>query len=357
MWKKPVTVREDLTTALDGGIPEVTPLSVLDWLLADTRADLDAWRPLFDRGLGLVAQCQTARLVEHGVRLTAQHRIEGDRRYTLRRKETPVGAIQSVTVNSVRAPRLQEWPCEYWVKTPADYNVLRWIVEHTEVRPQPHEFAAAEERAGDSGVGVVLGGRSPALTIQIDYAGGLQFGLDLARGVDELFALYDAEKALFVELNRVVAAGPGTFVTWCEQLTIDMLGPVRYAELLLPVYQEVVPLYEAAGKRVLVQYDGRLKAAAGLIARAPFHIIEMITEPPEGDMTLDQCRAAWPDKALWANINVGLYGLPPAALRQAIIALRERAGKQALAFAIAEDIPVNWRDAVPVVLQTLQELG
>jgi hypothetical protein len=62
-------------------------------------------------------------------------------------------------------------------------------------------------------------------------------------------------------------------------------------------------------------------------------------------------------RALWANINVGLYGLPPAALRQAIIALRERAGKQALAFAIAEDISVNWRDAVPVVLQTLQELG
>ena len=72
---------------------------------------------------------------------------------------------------------------------------------------------------------------------------------------------------------------------------------------------------------------------------------------------LDECRAAWPDKVLWANINVGLYGLPPADLRQAIIAMRQRAGNKALAFAISEDIPENWRDAIPVVLKTLHELG
>ena len=87
------------------------------------------------------------------------------------------------------------------------------------------------------------------------------------------------------------------------------------------------------------------------------HVVEMLTEPPEWDLTLDECRAAWPDKVPWANINVGLYGLPSADLRQVIIAMRQRAGKKALAFAISEDIPENWRDTIPVVLQTLQELG
>ncbi len=349
--------RENLTTALRGGIPEHTPLSVLDWFFADPRYDLDEWRPLFDQGLGLVVQCQTVRLVEHGVKATAEYKVEGDWRHTIRRKETPVGTVQSVTVNSVRAPRLLEWPCEFWVKSPQDYRILRWIVENSEVVPQYDKFTEAEERAGSRGIVVVLGGRSPAMTIQIDYAGGERFALDLARGVDELSELFEAEKELFLELNRAIAAGPGGFVTWCEQLTIDMLGPRRYAEWLMPVYEQVVPLHELAGKRVLVQYDGRLKAAADQIAQAPFHIVEMLTEPPEGDMRLDECRAAWPDKVLWANINVGLYRLPPAELRQAIVALRQRAGKWALALAIAEDIPGNWGESVPVVLQTLQELG
>ena len=352
-----MTARESLTIALNGGVPEHTPLSVLDWFFAGPRYDFDAWRPLFDQGLGLVVQCQTVRRVEHGVETTAKHEIEGDRRYTICRKETPVGAIQSVTANSIRAPRLMEWPCEHWVKGPDDYRILQWIVENTQVLPHYGEFARAEERAGERGIVVVLGGRSPAMTIQIDYAGGERFALDVARGVDELFELYEAEKKLFLEVNRAIAAGPGAFVTWCEQFTIDVLGPRRYAGLLMPVYDEAVPLHGLAGKRVMVQYDGRLKAIADQIARAPFHAVEMLTEPPEGDMTLDECRAAWPDKALWANVNVGLYGLPPAELRQAIIAMCQRAGKRAFAFAIAEDIPENWRDSIPVVLQTLQELG
>jgi hypothetical protein len=357
MQEKPVTARENLTTALQGGIPEHTPLSVLDWFFADPRYVCEEWRPLFDQGLGLVVQCQTVGLVEHGVKLTVEHKVEGDRRYTKRRKESPVGTVQSVTVNSARTPRLMEWSCEHWAKTPEDYRVLKWIAENAEVQPRYDEYVKAEERAGESGIVVVLGGRSPAMTIQIDYAGGEQFALDLARGVDELFELYEAEKKLFLEVNRAIAAGPGGFVTWCEQLTIDLLGPRRYAEWLMPVYEQAVPLHERTGKRVLVQYDGRLKAAADQIARARFHVVEMLTEPPEGDMKLDECRAAWPDKVLWVNINVGLYRLPPAELRQAIVALRQRAGKRALALAIAEDIPENWRESVPVVLQTLQELG
>jgi hypothetical protein len=354
--RKPVTPRENLTTALQGGAPEQTPLSVLDWLLADHRYSSEEWRLLLDQGLCLAVQCQTVRLVEHGVETTVGHRVEGDRRYTIRRKETPAGTVQCVTVNSVRRPRLMAWTQEHWVKRPTDYRILAWIAENTEVLPQYEAFARAEERAGDQGVIVVLGGRSPALTIQIDYAGGERFALDLARRVDELFELHEAERKLFLEVNRAIAAGPGGFVTWCEQLTIDMLGPGRYAELLMPVYAQAAPVHESAGKRVLVQYDGKLRAAADLIARAPFHIVEMVTEPPEGDMTLDECRAAWPDKVLWANINVGLYGLPPAELGEAIIAMRQRAGKRGLALAIAEDIPENWRDSVPVVLQTLQEL-
>jgi len=44
-------------------------------------------------------------------------------------------------------------------------------------------------------------------------------------------------------------------------------------------------------------------------------------------------------------------------LREAVAAKRERAGKKVLAFEISEDVPENWRESVPVVLQTLQELG
>ena len=73
-------------------------------------------------------------------------------------------------------------------------------------------------------------------------------------------------------------------------------------------------------------------------------------------MLYDACRAAWPDKVFWANINVDLFSRPTEVLRQAVMDKRRRAGKKAFAFEISEDLPANWRETVPVVLATLNEL-
>ena len=59
----------------------------------------------------------------------------------------------------------------------------------------------------------------------------------------------------------------------------------------------------------------------------------------------------------WANINLELYSRPPDELRDAVIAKRERAGKRAFAFEISEDLPPNWLETIPVVLDALEECG
>jgi hypothetical protein len=352
-----MTTRDNLIAALEGETPERTPLSIYHWYFTFPHYDFDEWQPLFDRGLGLSRSCATFEIVKHGVEESVEQETEGDRRYTIRRQETPVGMLQSVTVNSVSRPRLIEWQQEYWIKEPRDYEVWQWIAEHSEVVPCYDAFAAAEEIVGDLGVAYVDGGRTPAMEIQVDLAGEERFALDVALKVDEMFGLYEAKKKLFLEVNRVIAGGPGRYVRWLENLTISMLGPRRYADLLVPVYREAAPLLEAGGKRVMVHYDGELKAVADQIADAPFHILESLTEPPEGNMRLDECRAAWPDKVFWSNINVGLYDLPPDELRRAVTGLRERAGKKGLTFEISEEVPANWRESVPVVLQVLEDIG
>ena len=136
-----------------------------------------------------------------------------------------------------------------------------------------------------------------------------------------------------------------------------MLGPKRYQDLLVNCYDAAAPFMEAGGKRTMVHYDGDLRCIADEIGASSLHMIESLTEPPEGDMTYDEARAAWPDMVLWGNINIDLYYGPHEALRQAVIEKRERAGKRGLAFEISEDMPPNWRETIPVVLETLEELG
>jgi hypothetical protein len=106
-----------------------------------------------------------------------------------------------------------------------------------------------------------------------------------------------------------------------------------------------------------MDYDGDLRIMADQIAEASFHIVDSLTEHPEGERMYDECRQMWPDEVLWGNINLDLYSLPAEELRKAVIAKRERAGKRGFAFEISENLPENWKESTPVVLEVVEELG
>ncbi len=233
---------------------------------------------------------------------------------------------------------------------------MKWIVENTEQSTCYEQYEKQLQRIADYGIIVLLGSRTPAMSICVDWAGVETFCMDVALEVPELYDLYEARKKFFLEETRLIAAGPGRFVKWPENLSGRMLGPERYDELLGEVYREAIPMMEQGQKRVLVHYDGALSAVAERIAAAPFHIVESLTEPPEGDMMYDQCRKEWPNKTFWGNINQGLFSQPEPQLRQAIIDKRLRAGKKAFAFEAYEYLPPNWRQSFPVILDALRTL-
>ncbi len=337
-----------LTACLEGRTPATTPLSIY---AEATDACPERWKPLLDRGLALCRHCPTIRTVLHGVEEAIEERAEGRRRTRVRTLKTPVGSVREVHVN--------EWHTEYLIKRPEDYRTLQWIVEHAEIVPDYGAFATAEEEMGESGVVVAVGSwfdRTPAMLLNVLWADTTQFCMDLATEVPELFALYRAVQARFVEATRVMAAGPGRYVKWWEVLNIGMLGPRRYRDLLLPIYDEAVPILAQGGKRVMVNYDGPLAAIATQVASAPVPIIEAVTEPPEGDLPFDACRAAWADKVIWGMLNLECFALEPDHLREEIIAKCERAGKRAFALELADELPPNWESALPVVLEALREM-
>ncbi len=350
-----MNTREDIIAALNGGTPDVTPLTFYSWMVTMDKKEneallfADQWKRLYDMGLGICHHVCVIKEVQHGVKDSAKTTKVGSDVIETQIKETPVGTIQQSSING--------WHHEYWIKTPADYKVMTWIMENTELVPCFDEFHRGEELVGGNGLAVILASRTPAMSVNVDWAGTEQFCMDLALEVPELMGLYEARKKLFIKETELIAKGPGRFVKWLENLTISMLGPQKYSQLLVPMYEKCVPIYEAADKRVMVHYDGALNVIKDQIAKAPFHMIESLTEAPEGDMAYDLCRENWPDKVFWANINVDLYSQPEGELAQAVIDKRNRAGKKGFAFEISEDMPANYAESIPIVLKTLKEMG
>ncbi len=343
-----MTIHERLEAFWAGERPDEIPYTIYHTKWQDAKND-PAWAPMFEAGLGLTFKEYPFRLEHRDLDVIHDETVEDG--LSVRR------VIWRTSRGEVSARWTDGWQQEHWLKSPEDYRVMTHIVENTTVVADYDSFGAAEREMHPYAVTWSMIGRTPLQEILVDYAGLENFSFHLFDYEEEVRRLY---RALFDQFRRkadIVAGGPGRFVSNLENFTAETLGPDRYEELLLPVYEECfAPLHEA-GKIVGSHYDGKTAGVKELIARAPIDLIESLTPPPEGDQSLAECRAVWPTKLFWSNLNASVYELPPAELHRLVLDRVEEAAPDGrrLAFEISEARQANWRESIPVVLKALKE--
>jgi len=345
-----VTIRERVEAFWAGERPDRIPYTIYywEWYRGNGGSeDPTGWQAMFDRGLGVTQHLGTVRQTIDD----SSHATE-----TSERDGLPVRRLfHRTSVGTITAEWADNWHTEYWLKTSDDYRVMTHIVNNTYLEPAYEGYLEFERRAEPWRIPLATFGRTPIQSILVDLVGLENFGVHLTTLLDPMMELYDALLRLCHERAQIVAAGPGRYVAFMENFTSETLGPRRYADWILPVYEEVVPILHEAGKVVGTHYDGQVGCCRNEIRRAPMDLIESFTPPPEGDLTLAEARAAFPEKLLWSNLNVSLYGLPPDELA-AVVAQRVAEGApdgRRLAFEVSEQFPHNWAESMPVVLDTL----
>jgi len=343
-----VGIREQLHAFWSGQRPEQIPYTIYYGAVQYAAGD-PTWEALYKSGLGVTCYRPTFAVTYHNVTFDAEAYTQDGKEFLRRIQRTPVGEIDAVWING--------WHSKYWVETPADYRVMNYIAAHTEIVPDYVVYTAFEAELPEWVVAIPVIGRTPLQTILVDYVGLENFGVHLFEYAEEVHTLYNTLRNVFQRVVEIVAEGPGFYVSNLENFTAETLGPRRYQQFLLPVYEECFEILHNAGKIVGSHYDGRTKVCREQIARAPIDLIESLTPPPEGDQTLAECRAAWPDKLFWSNINIACYDLPPTALKATVLDRVQEATADGtkFAFEVSEDLPAQWRTALPIVLDALKE--
>jgi hypothetical protein len=262
---------------------------------------------------------------------------------------TPVGELHAMHRGG--------WQQEYWLKTAEDYRVMTYIINNAELSSNYHEFLQREQQLRPYGIALSFLGRTPIQSILVDYVGLENFAMHLFDLGNEVMMLYEALRKNFERKVDLVAGGPGHFVAVLENFTAETMGPERFKKFHLPIYEEYIPTLHNESKVVGTHFDGKLRSCSEQIAKSPVDLIESLTPPPEGDMTLVEARQAWPDKLFWSNISLANYQLEPAKLRKVVLDLVEQGSVDGarLAFEVSEELPQNWKDSIPVVLDALEE--
>jgi hypothetical protein len=346
---KPLSIRERIEAFWSGEQPDRIPYTIYQNEWRHTATD-PRWQPLYEKGLGVTWHIPTVHEQwAADIELVQDKWMDAGQKHERRTIKTPVGEIYDLHVD--------DWQRKYCLETAEDYRVMTYVARHTTVIPIYEHYEEKARQIGPYGIPLVAIGRTPLQSILVDFVGLENFAYQLTDLHDEMMELYDALLDVLRRKTALAAEGPGRFISVLENFTADSLGPVRYRQLLLPVYQELFPVLRSAGKIVGAHYDGQLSACKRLIAQAPIDLIESLTSPPEGDMSLAEARSAWPDKLFWSNINVALYYLPPEELKQ-VVWQRIKDGApdgRRLAFEVSEQIPDNWFESVGTVLDALEE--
>jgi hypothetical protein len=345
-----MNIRERLEAFWSGERPDQIPYTIYQNEWRNTQDD-PAWHGLYQKGLGVTWHCPSIHLKTNNVETEEQTYTDKGKIVLRRIIRTPIGEIYETYVDG--------WHNKYYLETADDYRVMTFIVRHTKITPAYDEFLAMDKKIAPYGIPLIALGRTPLQIILVDYAGLENFAYHLFDLEAEVRELYEALLINFCRGVELVAEGPGRFVSVLENFTAESLGPKRFEQFLMPVYQELFPILQSTGKIVGTHYDGQLASCRHLIAEAPIDLIESFTPPPEGDMTLAEARQVWPDKLIWSNINVDCYYLPPQQLREVVlerVAEAAPAGRR-LAFEVSEQYPDNWKESMPVVLDALNEIG
>ena len=341
------SIRERLQRALDGEVVQRPVYVAYDWFVQNRPID---WERLFSLGLGQIAHADLVSVERPNVEIVettreVDGRVRRDVRWITDRGE-------------LHESHLGEWQQEFLIKTPDDYRIMQRALEGTRYTAVSEPFWEAERRIGDSGITIGQLGwapirRTPVLQVQIDFAGPQRLAVDLADEVPQLMELLELMTELTLEKFRQAVKGPARYVKLWENLAIEMIGLRQYRQRLVPMYGEILKILEEADKRLLVHYDGKLRVIADEIAALDIDGIDSFTPPPEGDMSVAEARACWPDKFLWMHPPLGWYREDKATLAERIRNMVRDAGPRRFCLMISEDVPPDWEESVPAVLEAL----
>lgn len=312
-----------------------------------------AERECRNRGMGMnwVRPPYTERL--HGVEVTERRAIVAGKRIIRRTFSTPVGSVYE---DEYREPGVGQWHAnrswmgntpwitERLIKTPDDYKIVKYVVEHTEYHADYFPIEQAMDWLGEEGV--VLDGlpHSPMQMLMIHWVGseGGRIFYHLADYPELAEDLSRAISKAREPLYEIAAKSPAPIAMCGDNIDGVLVNPKLFQKYFMPEYEKQAAVLHKNGKLMAVHMDGRLNVLKELIPKTPIDIVEAVHPPPMGDLPISEALSLWKDKVIWLGFPGAIYTSGPEATKEfALQLLREVAPGDKLALAMCTENPVS----------------
>ena len=347
-----MNIRERILSALNWEEPDQIPLTIYDWMIPRGETE----RALRKAGVGLILRLPAHQVEHREVDFISKEYWENGKKYVRKTIRTPAGEIHQ-TLEPEIAYDTSLWIKEHFIKEPDDYKVMEFVWKDMIIQDNFDVIKEAVRRIGGDGLVYVRLAKVPVQEMLYQMLGLEQFSLDYYDRRDLFDSLHNSMLKRYEELFELAADAPVEIILYGDNITSDVVGEERFRNYCMPVYKRTTEKLAGTGKKLAVHLDGRLASLKHTIGEADMDIVEALTPPPMGDVSVKEARELWPDKALWINFTSSMHIEPPEVIEAHTRHLIEEAGtKKGFAIGITEDAPIRALEkSLDVISRVLNE--
>jgi hypothetical protein len=350
---KAMTMRERLLAVIQGRPHDRVPFFMYDMMFP--RADLDA--VLRPDQIGLMRWSNVHRVEHPHCRFDKQ----GFQRDGLRWERTTLHTLKgSIYQEMAFEPAYDSGSIrKHYVTDLADYPVLWAYLEDCQIIEDYDRYHRDQADLGDRGLPLVAVERTAWQQLWVQWVGLDVLGYHLADDPDRVqhtVALLEARQRRIFELAY---RSPAPFVDFPDNITAPTIGPRRFRQYCVPMYDELGGMLEERGAVAFCHMDGDLKPLWADIAACKIRGLDSFSPQPDNDTSVAEAISIWPEKRLFVNFPSSVHLMAPDQVRahaDAMLAVAGHSGR--LEIQISENVPHGvWRTTLPIIAQAVEDFG
>ena len=219
-------------------------------------------------------------------------RPAGERRTELI-METPVGTVNSIVESNASNPGVM--PIKWWVEEEKDLEVFSFIEETTEYSFNMERYEQMCQEMGHLGLPSMFVPRVNMQHMIVTLSGVINTVYLLNDSTDAVESFFKSLSIGQEKMMKVAAECPIEWINYGDNLHCKILPPDLFKKYVIPEYQKRGEILHKAGKFVFSHFDGDVKDFLPYVHDCALDGIEAITPLPQGDVTVEEVKAALKD--------------------------------------------------------------
>jgi hypothetical protein len=254
--------------------------------------------------------------------------------------ETPEGTIDSIVGINPDDPLLTHSARTHFVKEVRDWAVINFIFSRMLdiMAPNYEELRGDQADLGMDGTTIAVVDKTPFQRAWVELAGMERTAYDFAEQPPELLEYLEIQKRFHLKAAEITAGCPAEHITLIDNIT-DVISPRYYRQYCLPYYKMYTDALKGTGKKFAVHHDGLLRHLRKELHEASFDILDSLTVPPTGNISLAEAREYFPEKVLAVNLPPHLAFASMDELHQGYARILNEHGSKCLIIEHVEDLP------------------